>query len=155
MTNASRKKKPSLTLGQLLDIWIEEDLKVGSMSNGTVTLYQNIVRVIKRHPICNKPLSSINSDQLQMFMDLVTCGGKEGNFDSHDGYNNDYAKKPFTVLNHAFRFAVFPKKYIEFNPMQYVVIHKQKRKGVNNYHCLHNYHCGMSFLYNSVFLVYL
>ncbi len=42
----------NITLGELLDIWIEEDLKPGSMSNGTVELYQNIVKLIKRHPIC-------------------------------------------------------------------------------------------------------
>lgn len=123
-TNRKGNNK-SITLGQLLDIWIEEDLKAGSMSNGTVELYQNIAKVIKRHPICDRKLSSITSEDLQRFMDQVTFGGREGNFDSHDGYKDEYAKKPLTVLNHAFRFAVFPKKYIKFNPMQYVVIHRR------------------------------
>ncbi len=118
-------KTESITLGQLLDIWVEEDLKTGSLSNGTVELYQNIVKVIKRHPICMRKLSTVTSEHLQHFMDQVTFGGKEGCFDSHMGYSTDYAKKPRAVLNHAFRFAVFPKKYISYNPMQYVVIHNR------------------------------
>ena len=110
------RSKNTITLGGLLDIWVEEDLKVGSMSNGTVTLYQNIIKVIKRYPLCNLPLPDITSEDLQIFMDQLALRGKEGS----------YAKKPFSVLNHAFRFAVFPKKYISYNPMQYVMLRKQK-----------------------------
>ena len=116
MAKTSVKKKRKITLGQLLDIWIEEDLKTGSMSNGTVELYQNIVKVIKRHPVCNRNLSSITSEHLQEYMDEMSFGDK--------GYSRQYAKKPFAVLNHAFRFAVFPKRFITYNPMQYVVIRK-------------------------------
>ncbi len=110
------RSKNTITLGGLLDIWVEEDLKVGSMSNGTVTLYQNIIKVIKRYPLCDLPLSDITSENLQIFMDQLALRGKEGS----------YAKKPFSVLNHAFRFAVFPKKYISYNPMQYVMLRKHK-----------------------------
>ena len=119
-------KTENITLRQLLDNWVEEDLKTGSMSNGTVELYQNIVKVIKRHPICNRKLSAITSEHLQKFMDQVCFGGKEGDFDSGEGYKKEYAKKPMSVLNHAFRFAVFPKKYISYNPMQYVKIRDRK-----------------------------
>ena len=128
MTKRSAKKgvPKDITLGQLLDNWIEEDLKPGSMSNGTVELYQNVVKVIKRHPICTRRLKTIKSEDLQEFMDLVCFGGKEGDFDSGDGYKKAYAKKPMAVLNHAFRFAVFPKKYIPHNPMQNVVIRDRR-----------------------------
>lgn len=124
MTN-ERIKAKNITLGQLLDVWVEEELKMGSMSNGTVELYQNIVKVMKRHPICNRKLTTITSEHLQIFMDQISFGGKAGDFDSREGYAKEYAKKPHAVLNHAFRFAVFPKKYITGNPMQYVVIHKR------------------------------
>lgn len=119
-------KTENITLGQLLDIWAEEDLKTGALSNGTMELYLHTMNRIKRHPISNRKLSSVTSDHLQKFIDLVTFGGKEGDFDSRGGYNKDYANKYSAVLNHAFRFAVFPKKYITFNPMQYVVMHKRK-----------------------------
>ena len=50
-----KKSDINITLGELLDNWVEDDLKPGSMSNGTVELYQNIVKVIK----C--PIHSINN----------------------------------------------------------------------------------------------
>ncbi len=88
-----KKSSINITLGELLDIWVEEDLKPGSMSNGTVELYQNIVKVIKRHPICNRKISEIKSEHLQMFMDMIAFGGKDGDFDSGRGYAPEYAKK--------------------------------------------------------------
>ncbi len=120
-----KEQNKNITLGQLLDVWVEEDLKMGSMSNGTVELYQNIVKMMKRHPICKKDLIAVTSEHLQTFMDQISFGGKTEDFDSHEGYAKEYAKKPHAVLNHAFRFAVFPKKYITYNPMQYVVMHKR------------------------------
>lgn len=116
----------NITLGMLLDIWAEEDLKTGSLANGTVELYLHTVKMIKRHPISNRKLSTITSEHLQKFMDQLIYGGKEGDFNSHGGYCHDHANKYSAILNHAFRFAVFPKKYITFNPMQYVVMHKRK-----------------------------
>ena len=79
-----------------------------------------------RHPISNRKLSTITSEHLQKFMDQLIYGGKEGDFNSHGGYCHDHANKYSAILNHAFHFAVFPKKYITFNPMQYVVMHKRK-----------------------------
>ncbi len=114
-----------ISVSQLLDVWVEEDLKAGSLSDGTVKLYQNIAKMIKRHPIGNMKLSAVTTEHLQRFMDLVSFGGKEGNFNSDKGYSVSFAGKYMAVLNHAFRFAVFPKKYISINPMQYVVIHKR------------------------------
>ncbi|MCR4617490.1 MAG: hypothetical protein K5669_04800 [Lachnospiraceae bacterium] len=104
----TKKSTSTILLGQFLDIWIEEDLKAGSLSNGTVELYQNIVKMIKRHPISQMDLANVESEHLQSFMDQVSFGGKEGKFDSHDGYCKDYANKFLAVLNHVFRFAVFP-----------------------------------------------
>ena len=119
-------KTENITLGRFLDIWAEEDLKTGSLSNGTMELYLHTLKRIQCHPISNRKLSSITSDHLQKFVDLLIFGGKEGDFNSRGGYNKDYANKYVAVLNHAFKFAVFPKQYITFNPMQYVVMHKKK-----------------------------
>ena len=44
-------KADNLTLGQMLDVWAEEDLKTGSLSNGTVGNYLQAVNRIKQHPI--------------------------------------------------------------------------------------------------------
>ena len=128
MAKKSSKKKERLeiiTLGQLLDDWIENDLKPGSLSNGTIELYQNIVKLIKRHPISDQRINTITSDNLQNFMDLLSFGGAEGSFDAGDGFCKDYANKYLAVLNHVFRFAVYPKQYIDSNPMTYVVLRKR------------------------------
>ena len=113
----------NITFGELLDIWVEEELKTGSLSNGTVQNYQHVVSRIKRHPLAKRKLKSITSEQLQDFIDLLLFGGVVGDFKSK-GYSKDFITSYTAVLNQSFRFAVFPKKYITFNPMQYVTKHK-------------------------------
>lgn len=116
----------NITLGMLLDIWAEEELKVGSLSNGTAKTYLFCIKRMKLHPISNRKVKSITADHLQAFLDLVAFGGKEGDFDAGKGYGRSYVDIYCAILKHVFRFAVFPKKYITFNPMQYVVIHSKK-----------------------------
>ena len=62
-------------------------------------------------------------------MDLLTFDGTAGNFISK-GYTKDYVHSYSAVLQQAFRFAVFPKQLITFNPMQYVVL-KRKTENVD------------------------
>ena len=121
-------RNENITLGMLLDIWAEEELKTGSLANGTVQLYLHSIKRLHLHPISERKLSAVTSEHLQGVMDLVTFGGKEGDFDAKKGYKKDYANTYHAILNQAFRFAVFPKKYITFNPMQYVVMRKRKNE---------------------------
>ena len=123
-------KTENITLGELLDIWAEEELKVGALSNGTVELYTHVISRIKRHPIASRKLKTVTADHLQAFMDLLVFGGMEGDFRSAGNYCKDHANKYSAVLNQAFRFAVFPKKFITFNPMQYVV-RRNKKEGTD------------------------
>ncbi len=62
---------------------------------------------------------------LQQFMDLLSFGGTVEDFVSK-GYSIDYIWSYSAVLQQSFRFAVFPKQYITFNPMQYVVMRHKK-----------------------------
>jgi integrase len=64
---------------------------------------------------------------LQNFVDLLVFGGTVEDFVSK-GYSKDYVHSFMAVLQQAFRFTVFLKKFITFNPMQYVV---QKKKTDN------------------------
>ena len=116
----------NITLAALLDIWAEEDLKTGSLSNGTVKTYQFCIKHLKLHPVSQRKLKTITAEHLQKFMDLVAFGGKEGDFDAGNGYGRSYIDIYNAILKHVFRFAVFPKKYITFNPMQYVVVHTKQ-----------------------------
>lgn len=68
-------------------------------------------------------LKEISAEQLQLFFDLIAFGGREGNFDAGKGFGNSYINIYSAIMKRVFKFAVFPKKLIIINPMQYVVIH--------------------------------
>lgn len=109
-----RFRADRMTLGELLDIWIEEQ-GASSKSNGTLMLYQGVVNRIKQTPIGRKRLRSITSDMLQTYLDSL-CFLSTG-----------YVRVYQAVLQGAFRYAVFPGKFLAHNPMQYVT-RKERRK---------------------------
>ncbi len=118
-------KADNITLGQLLDTWAEEELKTGTLSNGTVGTYLQAINRMKQHPVSRRKLKTVTSGHLQQFMDIMSFGGTIEDFVSK-GYSKDYVKSFSAVLQQSFRFAVFPKQYITFNPMQYVVMRHKK-----------------------------
>lgn len=118
-------KADNITLGQLLDTWAEEELKTGTLSNGTVGTYLQAINRIRQHPVSRRKLKTVTSGHLQQFMDIMSFGGTIEDFVSK-GYSKDYVTSFSAVLQQSFRFAVFPKQYITFNPMQYVVMRHKK-----------------------------
>lgn len=118
-------KADKTTLGELLDLWLEEELHANALSNGTVSLYTVIIRQLKTHPICSQSLRSITTGQLQKLMDLIVLGGTYPDGSIHRGYSNTYAHSFSAVLQRAFRYAIFPGQIINYNPMQYVTIKKK------------------------------
>ena len=54
-------KTDNLTVGELLDMWAEEELKVGTLSNGTVENYLGAIRCIKKHPIAERKLKTVTA----------------------------------------------------------------------------------------------
>ena len=114
-------KADHITVGEMLDMWIEEDLKPSSLSNGTVMSYQGTVNRIKQYPISNRKLKSVTADHLQAFMDQLSFGGVNPDGTKAKALSKGYLRLFSAVLQGAFRFAVFPKRMISFNPMQYVV----------------------------------
>ena len=119
-------KPENITMGDLLDIWIEEELKPGNLSNGTVITYQAVVNRIKKHPIGSRRLKSVTADHLQAYMDFLSFGGTNPDGTTAKPLSKGYLRSFSAVLQGAFRFAVFPKRLISFNPMQYVVWHGKK-----------------------------
>ena len=118
-------KNENVTLSDMLDMWVEEELKPGSLSNGTVMAYQATVRHIKQHPIGKRKLKTVTSDHLQSFMDLLSFGGTKPDGTVAQPLSIGGIRQYSAVLQGAFRFAVFPKKLISFNPMQYVIRRNQ------------------------------
>ena len=58
-------KTENITLGELLDVWAEEELKVSSLSNNTVTLYLGVVKRIKEHPLGKRKLKTVTSEHMR------------------------------------------------------------------------------------------
>ena len=114
-------KSENATVGMLLDMWVEEELKPGSLSNGTVMAYQGTVNRIKQHPIGSRNLKTVTADHLQAYMDFLSFGGTNPDGTTAKALSKGYLRLFSAVLQGAFHFAVFPKRLITFNPMQYVV----------------------------------
>lgn len=121
-------KSENITVGMLLDLWVEEELKPGSLSNGTVMSYQGTVNRIKQHPIGNRKLKTVTADHLQAYIDFLSFGGTNPDGTTAKALSKGYLRLFSAVLQGAFRFAVFPKRLITFNPMQYVVWRGKKEE---------------------------
>ena len=121
-------KSENTTVGQLLDLWVEEELKPGNLSNGTVMAYQGTVSRIKQHPIGSRKLKSVTPDHLQAYIDFLSFGGTKPDGTAAKALSKGYLRQYSAVLQGAFRFAVFPKRLISFNPMQYVVWRGRKEE---------------------------
>ncbi|MBR0093068.1 MAG: site-specific integrase [Lachnospiraceae bacterium] len=117
-------KTSNLTIADLLDHWIEEDLKPGSLSNGTVSTYITTASQIKKHPIGQRKLRTVTADHLQRYVDELCFGGKGTDGNVLVPKSKGYLRSFSAVLQGAFRFAVYPKQYITFNPMQFVVFRR-------------------------------
>lgn len=91
-------KSENATVGMLLDMWVEEELKPG-----------------------NRKLKTVTADHLQAYMDFLSFGGTNPDGTTAKALSKGYLRLFSAVLQGAFRFAVFPKRLISFNPMQYVV----------------------------------
>ena len=121
-------KPDNLTLSSLLDLWAEEELKPENLSNGTVMAYQGTVNRLQQHPIAKRKLKSLTADHLQAYMELLSFGGTNPDGTETKALSKGYMRQYSAVLQGAFRFAVFPKRLISFNPMQYVVWRGRKEE---------------------------
>ncbi len=114
-------KSEKATAAMFLDMWVEEELKPGNLSNGTVMAYQGTVNRIKQYPIGSRRLKSVTADHLQAYMDFLSFGGTDPDGTTAKPLSKWYLRLFSAVLQGAFRFAVYPKRLISFNLMQYVV----------------------------------
>ncbi len=118
-------KKPEMAEQRLENLLSEVLYEDSELSNGTVENYLGAIRCIKKHPIAERKLKTVTAEHLQAFLDLLTFGGEFPDGKVRKGYSKDYIHSFSAVLQQAFRFAVFPKQLITFNPMQYIKLKKQ------------------------------
>ena len=115
-------KTENITVGGLLDLWVEEELKPGTLSNGTVMSYMGTVGRVKRYPIGSRKLKTVTPEHLQAFFDHLSFGGVNADGTKDKPISKGYMRLFSAVMQGAFRFAVFPKRLMTYNPMQYVKI---------------------------------
>ena len=80
----------------------------------------------KQYSFCVPPLGkSCRVAVYEAFFDLLSFGGTYPDGSERKGYSKDYIRSFSAVLQQSFRFAVSPKQYITFNPMQYIKLKYQ------------------------------
>lgn len=115
-------KAQNITLADMLDMWMEEELNPSKRSNGTARSYINTANRVKQHAIGKRKLKTITAEHLQKFFDSLSTPQLLSNGTMSKGLCSGSLNVYAAVMRGAFRFAVFPKQLITFNPMQYVVI---------------------------------
>ena len=90
--------------------------------------YQGTVGRIKRHPLGKRKLKTVTADHLQAFIDFMSYGGANPDGTTSPPMSRGYMLQFSAVLQNSFRFAVFPKRLITFNPMQYVKLRGRKQE---------------------------
>lgn len=114
--NAGRTFTPSkLSLGDYLDQWLEEHVKL-NLAHNTYLAYENNVRIHIKPELGNYYLSSIQPDVIQKWIDRK----------KRAGYSINMVKSILTVLSGALNYAVMPLKYIDNNPCMYVKLQRLK-----------------------------
>ena len=103
-------KTENVTVGGLLDMWVEKELKPGNLSNGTVMAYMGTVGRVKQHPIGSRKLKSVTPEHLQAYFDYLSFGGVNPNGTTAKPVSKGYMRLFSAVMQGAFRFAVFPKR---------------------------------------------
>ena len=70
----------------------------------------------------------MTADHLQAFIDFLSYGGTNPDGITSKPMSKGHMLLFSAVLQNSFRFAVFPKKLITFNPMQYVKLRGRKQE---------------------------
>ncbi len=115
-------KAQNVTLADMLDMWMNEELHPSKRSNGTARSYINTANRVKKHAIGKRKLKTITAEHLQKFFDALSSPQKLSDGTMSKGLSSGSLNVYAAVMRGAFRFAVFPKQLITFNPMQYVVV---------------------------------
>lgn len=108
-------KASNITVGEMADLWFEECCKE-TLRHGTRSDYKNVIENHIKPALGKRKLKDIATDDLQSYVD-----------DKSKKYAKSTMKSHFVVLNGMFKYAVYPKNYIESSPMLYVSKKKIKK----------------------------
>lgn len=112
--NTGTSYKPSeISVSDFFDFWYKNYVVINCKYN-TRTSYLMIIEKHIKKSLGTYKLKSINPSTLQDFINNKYLSG----------YSRHYLVNIITVLNGAFKYAVYPGNFIKENPMQYVKIPK-------------------------------
>ena len=122
-------KAENITVGDMLDMWGRGRTETRQLKqrDGHVPIREQVNR-IKQYPIGKRKLKTVTADHLQAFIDFLSYGGTNPDGTTSKPMSKGYMLLFSAVLQNSFRFAVFPKKLITFNPMQYVKLRGRKQE---------------------------
>lgn len=118
----------AITVSELCDEWWESEIENGILANSSRGGLQNAIQHIKTHELGSKKIKNVAIEDIQAYIDLKTYGEFDGEGRRiKKAYAESTLRKHRLVLNNIFKFAVYPKRYLRENPMQYVKTRKKKQ----------------------------
>lgn len=109
--------KRTLTLDQLLDIYVEIELLQSSYSIGTKNNYLSVVKMLKKDAIIQKKVIQIQTIDLQEYF-------------NHQIFSKSRSNAYAAVLTNAFQYAIYPMHIIHDNPMKYVKLKSRNEQQI-------------------------
>jgi len=121
----------SITVSELCDEWWDSEIENSAMASNSRGGLKNAIKHIKKEALGAIKLRNLTIEDIQAYVDLKSYGKFDENGNrTVKAYAESTLHKHFSVLNGMFKYAVFPKRYLRENPMQYVK--KRKKEAVVN-----------------------
>lgn len=121
----------NITVAQLCDEWWNSEIENSIMASNSRNGLKNAMKHIAKHPLGAVKLRNLTIEDIQRYIDFKTYGEFDENGNrTVKAYAESTLRKHFSVLNSMFKYAVYPKKYLRENPMQYVK--KRKKEAAVN-----------------------
>ena len=116
----------NLTVSQLGDMWFADEVEHSALTTNGKNSYRGVLLQIKAHPLGATKLRNVTYEQLQAYVDEKYFGEYDENGKQlKHAYSESHMRKQFHVLEHMFKYAVYPKRIMRENIMQYI---KRRKK---------------------------
>ena len=111
----------NITVSELGDLWFADEVEHSALTTAGRNDYRNVLRQIKEHPLGDTKLRNVTCEQLQAYVDEKYFGEFDENGKQlKHAYSESHMRKQFHVLEHMFKYAVYPKRIMRENIMQYI-----------------------------------
>ena len=115
----------NMTVNELGELWYRDEVEHSALTTNARNDYRNVLRHIREHSLGSTRLKNVTCELLQAYVDEKYYGAfDESGKQIKHAYSDSHMRKQFVVLNGIFKYAVYPKRLLRENPMQYI----KKRK---------------------------